>query len=104
MTRRRRNYAKTIITAGSVASALVAIAAAWLYFGMPTLAWSSDIRLLNHAQTEAAIDLYRKSVSDDTILRSQVKDNVTRALIDQRLQEAQQKLHDAQQRKIELQK
>lgn len=99
---RTRSLRTTIIQAGSVAGALIAIGAAWHQFGGDTIAWSSDIRRLDARQTESAIDVYSKAVRDDTILRNQINDAVTRALIDQRLKESLDKLNAAQQRKIEL--
>ena len=101
---RRQNIIKTVIQCGSVAGAVVALVAAWHLFNMPTPAWSSDIQKLNIQQTEHALDFYSKAVRDDTILRSQITDTTTRALIDQRMQEAQDKLRRAQERKIELTK
>jgi len=103
MTRRQR-IVKWIIQGGSVSGALVAIVAAWHLFEMPSVAWSSDIKKLNVQQTDHALDFYSKAVRDDTILRSQISDPTTRALIDQRMNEAQDKLKRAQDRKIELSK
>lgn len=91
-----------LIKAGAVASALVALAGAWHFFGGDTPAWSSDMRKLDARQAEQAIDTYTKAVRDDTILREQIKDPVTRALIDDRLNEYQSKLMNARKRKIEL--
>lgn len=92
------------ILAGTGCGALLAIAGVWLLMGWPKPAWSSDIRKLGTNQVDTAIDLYSKSVRDDTILRGQVKDPVTRGLVDQRIKESEDKLNAARSRKIELSK
>lgn len=91
-----------LMQAGAIAAAIVSIAAAWHLFNLDTPAWSSDLRKANARQADTAIDVYTKAIRDDTILRSQINDPTTKALIDDRLNEYNSKLLDARERKIEL--
>jgi len=93
---------KRIVQAGAIAAALVSLAAGWHLVGGDTIAWTSELRKLDARQSDAAIDVYTKAIRDDTILRAQISDPVTKALIDDRLNEYNSKLLNARQRKIEL--
>ena len=102
MTKWQKSFIAGFIKAGAVATALIALVAAWHLFGGDSPAWSSDLRKLDARQSESAIDTYTKAIRDDTILKSQVNDRATQALIDERLREYHTKLKAAQDRKIEL--
>jgi len=91
---------------GILTAALVSFggftAGVWHLFGIDTPAWSSDLRKLDARQADEAIDVYTKAIRDDTILKAQVSDPTTKALIDDRLNEYSVKLKNARDRKIEL--
>ena len=89
---------------GAACGALGAIAVAWVSIGGPMPALTQDIKRLDKAQTETAVDLYSKDVRDSIILRGTVTDPTTQRMVDENLREAQDKLRAAQERKIELSK
>ena len=89
---------------GGACGAVIALASVWHMMGGDTLAWASDLHKLNSRQIETAVDVYSRAISDDTITRAQITDPVTRALIDQRIKDASDKLKAAQDRKIDLTK
>ena len=91
-----------IIYYGSLAGALLALGGLWSALGWPTPAWSSDIQRLNARQASTAVDVYSRAISDDMILKSQVTDQMTKDLIDDRIKMNTEKLEDSQKRKIEL--
>ena len=89
---------------GVVIGTMGAVIGAWVGIGGPLPATSQDIKRLDKSQTDAAVDLYSKEVRSNIILRGTVQEPTTRALIDESLREAQDKLKAAQDRKIELSK
>jgi hypothetical protein len=97
-----RAVASEVIRIGAICTALVAIVATWHLIGGDTLAWSSDIKRLDKGQAAYAIDSYSKAIRDDTILKEQVKEPATKALIDERINDYQAKLSAARARAIEL--
>jgi len=95
---------KLVVQVGAVCAALGAIAVSWVGIGGPMPALTQDIKRLDKAQTETAVDLYQKDVRDSIILRGTITDPTTQRLVEENLREAQDKLKAAQTRKIELSK
>lgn len=95
---------KLILKAGGVATAIGAMIALYVMVGGVTLATSADIKRLDRAQVDGAIDFYRKAVRDSTLLKGAVpQDDInTQRLIDEDLAESRDNLKRLLDRKIEL--
>lgn len=89
---------------GTVCGAIIAAGVVWHMIGGDTPAWSSDIKRLDRGQAAFAVDEYSKAIRDDMILKEQIKDPMTKVLIDQRLDEYREKLKAARDRAIQLSK
>ncbi len=98
-----KQYIKTIITLGSAAGAIMAIAAFWASFGFPTLATGSDIKRLDRVQAEAAVEIYQTKTRSLLVISPPDGTPAYNAWKEE-LNHARDQLKRAEDRKIELAK
>lgn len=94
---------RKIITWGSVATAVIAIVTAWTMLGLPTPAWTSDIKRLDRQQVDNAVRIYQQDVRSLLSLPPP-KDPVGRQNWEEQLRQSRQKLDLYQRRQIEMKK
>lgn len=78
-----------------------ALIALWILLGFPTLATSTDIKRLDRAQAETAVEVYDRKVRA-YLTSTPPSDPVHRQIWDEELRRAREQLKSAEDRKIQL--
>lgn len=94
---------------GAIATALVALASGWVYFGLPRPAWSQDVERLESQQLATASEVYQQKLDDLTVLGARLKatpgaTDEERSLVNQQLKSTEDYLARIRSRQIELSK
>lgn len=101
ITIKSRSIGKAIIYYGGIAGGLTAMVVLWHTFGLPSVAWSSDIQRLDRQQTDTAIEIYQRAVRGQLSAPAPAE-SASKQLWEEELRENRRKLDEATKRRIEL--
>ena len=98
-----------LLRIAGITGALVTIAGAWVYFGLPTPALSMDIQRLEERQLDVAEEVYQQKLDSLIILNTKIKtaEDITereRGILNSEIKETEKLLDDIRDRKIQLAK
>ena len=110
--RRHSLVERPLLRVGGVAGAIVALVAflsMWGRLGLPTPAWSQDVERLEDQQLDMAGEVYQQKLDDLTVLGARLKatpeaSEQEKALVNKQIRDAERKIEQIEQRKIELSK